>query len=175
MASWRPALAGGAAFVTSMAAEIGVMTGLEAAIGGAGGWLAMPLVVAPVAEELAKRFFLWPFSARWAATGLAFGVIEALLKTAEWHVAGLWGGLASVMQHWAYGRWAERGGLWLALALHATFNAVVIAVDYATDASAGWVAPLVAAVLLGASFRGSRRGDPGGAQGGVIDAGRPAP
>ncbi len=163
MAAWRPALAGGAAFLVSMVVEIGVL----AAIGGEGRWQVMPVVVAPVAEELAKRFFLWPLSAGWAATGLAFGVIEALLKTAEWHVAGLWGGLASVLQHWAYGRWAERGGLWLALALHMGFNAIVITVDYATDAGAGWVAPLVAATLLAASFRRLRVGG--------VDAGPPAP
>jgi hypothetical protein len=167
MAAWRPALAGGAAFLASMAVEIGVF----AAIGGEGRWPVMPVVVAPVAEELAKRLFLWPLSAGWAATGLAFGVIEALLKTAEWHVAGLWGGLASVLQHWAYGRWAERGGLWLAIALHMGFNAMVLTVDYATNAGAGWVAPLLAAALLAASFRQFRAW---GRRGGV-DAGPPAP
>jgi hypothetical protein len=124
-----------------------------------------------MAEELAKRLFLWPLSAGWAATGLAFGVIEGVLKTAEWHVAGLWGGLASVLQHWAYGRWAERGGLWLALALHMGFNTMVLAVDYATDARAGWVAPLLAALLLLASFRGLRRAEPERG----VDAGPPAP
>lgn len=163
MAAWRPALAGGAAFVASMLVEIGVL----AAMGGEGRWPVMPVVVAPAAEEVAKRLFLWPLSAGWAATGLAFGVIEALLKTAEWHVAGLWGGLASVFQHWAYGRWAERGGLRLALALHMGFNALVLAVDAATDASAGWVAPLVAGAMLAASFRGRKEGG--------VDAGPPAP
>jgi hypothetical protein len=167
MASWRPALAGAAAFLTSMAVEVGVL----AAIGGEGRFPVMPVVVAPAAEELAKRLFLWPLSAGWAATGLAFGVIEGVLKTAEWHVAGLWGGLASVLQHWAYGRWAERGGLWLALALHMGFNTMVLAVDYATNARAGWVAPLLAALLLLASFRGLRRVE---SERGV-DAGPPAP
>lgn len=168
MAAWRPAVAGGAAFVGSMAVEVGIL----AAMGGEGRWPVMPVVVAPVAEELAKRLFLGPLSAGWAATGLAFGVIEALLKTAEWHVAGLWGGLASVLQHWAYGRWAERvGGLWpglgLALALHMGFNATALAADYATGAGAGWIAPMLAGFLLLASFRWARRGD--------IDAGPPAP
>lgn len=167
MAAWRPALAGGAAFLTSMVVEVGILAALGAATGGEGRWPVMPVVVAPVAEELAKRLFLGPFSAGWAATGLAFGVIEALLKTAEWHVAGLWGGLASVLQHWAYGRWAERGGLWLAMALHMGFNATALAVDYATDAGAGWAAPLLAAALLAASFRRFREGG--------VDGGTPAP
>lgn len=155
MAAWRPALAGGAAFLASLIVEIGVM----AAIGGEGPWPVMPVVVAPVAEEAAKRLALRPFAAGWAATGLAFGVIEGMLKLAEWPRFGLSGAVASLLQHWAYGRWAERGGLRLALALHMGFNAVVLAVDYATDASAGWVAPLAAAALLAASFR---RRSPGG-------------
>lgn len=168
MASWRPALAGGAAFLASMAAEVGVV----AAIGGAGPWpllplIAMPVLVAPLAEELAKRLFLRPFSAGWAATGLAFGVIEGVLKALDWPSFGPAGVVASVLQHWAYGRWAERGGLWLALALHAGFNALVLAVDAATYASAPWAAPLVAGLLLAASFR---RQAPGG-----VDAAPRAP
>ncbi|WP_421988306.1 type II CAAX prenyl endopeptidase Rce1 family protein [Roseococcus sp.] len=160
MASWRPAAAGGAAFLASMFVEVGAVAALGDAVGG----LAMPVLVAPLAEELAKRLFLWPLGAGWAGTGLAFGVIEGLLKTGEWHLLGLWGGLASVLQHWAYGRWAERGGLWLAIALHMAFNATVLGADYATDASVGWVGPLLAAALLLASWRG--RG---------VDAGARAP
>lgn len=167
MAAWRAALAGGAAFLSSMIIEVGAL----AVLGGEGGWPVMPTVVAPVAEELMKRFFLWPLSAGWAATGLAFGVIEGLLKAAEWHVLGLLGGLASVMQHWAYGRWAERGGLWFALALHMGFNATVLAVDYATDARTDWVAPVIAAVLLLVSFRDFGRWSPKGG----VDAGPQAP
>ncbi|TCH99022.1 hypothetical protein EJV46_10780 [Roseococcus sp. SYP-B2431] len=168
MAAWRPATAAGAAFLASMAVGAGVL----AAIGGEGRWPVMPVVVAPVvvapvAEELAKRLFLGALSAGWAATGLAFGVIEGVLKAAEWQVAGLWGALASVLQHWAYGRWAERGGLRLALALHMGFNALVLAMEHAAGAEAGWLAPLAAAALLAASFPRFHNGD--------IDEGPPAP
>jgi len=159
MASWRPALAGGAAFLASMAIELGAL-GALGAIGGEGRWPIMPVLVAPVVEELAKRFFLWPLSAGWAATGLAFGVIEGVLKAAEWPVFGVSGPLASVLQHWAYGRWAERGGLWLALALHMGFNATVVGIDAVAGAGASWAAPVLAAGLLLASFRDFGRARP---------------
>lgn len=154
MASWRPAAAGGAAFVVSMAAEVGIVT----ALGGEGRWPVMPILVAPVAEEVMKRLALRPFAAGWAPTGLAFGVIEGVLKLAEWPRFGFWGGVASVLQHWAYGRWGARGGLRLALALHMGFNAAVLAVDHATEANAGWLTTLVAGALLAASFRRPGRG-----------------
>ncbi|WP_424810565.1 hypothetical protein [Roseococcus sp. YIM B11640] len=149
MASWRPAVAGGLAFVVSMAAEVGVL----AAIGGEGRLPIMPVLVAPLAEEGAKRLAAQGLSATFGVTGLGFGVIEGLLKLLEWGPGALPGAVASLLQHWAYGRWMERAGFWIALGLHAAFNALSF-VPVPSWPWMGLMPPLLAALLLAASFRG---------------------
>ncbi|MDB5412713.1 MAG: hypothetical protein JWR10_1048 [Rubritepida sp.] len=145
---WRAAVAGGAAFFLSLVVEL-VALGL---IGGEASLPLMAVSVAPVAEELAKRLGMLVLSAGWGATGLAFGLIEGAFKLSEWRGIGVAGAIASVLQHWAYGRWAARRGLLLALGLHVGFNALVLIVDFGTEARAGWFAPILAALLLATTF-----------------------
>ena len=144
----RAAAAGALAFLLSLLAELAVLGFL-----GESGEVALAIAVAPVVEEIAKRLAMLWLGASWALTGLAFGVIEGGFKLAEWHGAGAWGALASVLQHAAYGRFAAQRGLGLAIGLHAGFNTMVILGDLALEESSAWLAPVAAALLLLASFR----------------------
>lgn len=146
----RAALAGAAAFLLALVLEVPVL-----GVIGPAREILLAILLAPVMEEGAKRLAMLGLGAAWGMTGLAFGVIEGGLKLAEWHMAGVAGGVASVLQHWAYGRFAEghRHGIWLAMGLHAGFNGMVVLVDLATGGLAGWFAPLAAGLLLWASFR----------------------
>jgi hypothetical protein len=69
--------------------------------------------------------------------------------------------------HWAFGRWGERGGFGLALALHMGFNWVVVALA-ALDMDDIWAWGVLGAagLLLAASFRWRRTGG--------VDAASPA-
>lgn len=146
--AFRATAAGALAFLLSLVVELLVL-----ALLGEASEVAIAIAVAPVAEEVAKRLAMLWLGAAWGLTGLAFGVIEGGLKLAEWHIMGALGALASVLQHWAYGRFAERHGMGLAIGLHVGFNAMVIGADLALEASSGWLAPVAAALLLLASFR----------------------
>jgi len=141
------------AFALSLGAELAVFTLI-----GPPSEVALDALGAPVAEEVAKRLAMLWLGAGWGLTGLAFGVLEGALKIAEWHAAGVAGGAASVMQHWAYGRFAEasRHGLWLAIGLHAGFNTTMILGSLALGSPAVWFAPVLAGLLLLASFGTNR-------------------
>ena len=141
-------MAGLLAFGLSLLAELAVLGLLDAK----SEWL-LAVAIAPPVEELAKRLAMLWLGAGWAMTGLAFGVIEAGLKLVEWRGPGVAGAIASLLQHWAYGRFAERHGIGLAIGLHMGFNLLVLMCDLALGEAGFWLAPLGAALLLWVSFR----------------------
>ena len=143
----RASLAGLLAFILALVVELAVLGLLDID----SEWL-LAVGIAPPVEELAKRLAMQWLGAGWAMTGLAFGVIEAGLKLAEWRGPGLAGAIASLLQHWAYGRFAEQRGLGLAIGLHMGFNLLVLLGDLALGDAGFWLAPVGAALLLWVSF-----------------------
>jgi len=144
----RASLAGLLAFVLALVVELAVLGLLGAELE----WL-LAIGVAPPVEEVAKRLAMLWLGAGWAMTGLAFGVIEAGLKLGEWQGVGVAGAISSLLQHWAYGRFAEQRGIGLAIGLHMGFNLLVVLGDLAMGAAGFWLAPVGAALMLCISFR----------------------
>jgi hypothetical protein len=85
-------------------------------------------------------------------TGLAFGTMEALLKTITMGGPTLLAGmLVALMQHTAYGGWARRRGLRFVILLHMAFNALVLGASIWLGAAMWWVVLPVAFLLLALS------------------------
>lgn len=155
------ALAGFLAYCVTLALEVavlnaGVAQGHARAVMMAG----LALMVAPWMEELSKRLCMWPLRASWGATGLAFGILEALGKllnglAPEWLNSALF----SLLLHWGLGRVAERArfGLLWAILLHAAFNWFSIAGSGRFGTGFGALATVLAAVLLRLTFRVPRQ------------------
>ena len=155
------ALAGLLAFIVSLAAELPLGNGMIAqGQPGPEAVAVLALFVAPWLEELAKRLCMWPLGARWGATGLAFGVAEAVTKIPlEFDLVPINGAIISVLLHWGLGRAAERlrfGLLW-AILLHAAFNWISIVGTSRLGSGFSVAATALAALLLALTFRWPRR------------------
>ena len=155
------ALAGLLAFLVSLAAELPLGKAMIAQGQPAPEAVAVvALFIAPWLEELAKRLCMWPLGARWGATGLAFGLVEAVTKIPlAPELVLVNGAIISVLLHWGLGRMAERlrfGLLW-AILLHAAFNWISILGTSRFGSGFSLLATALAALLLALTFRRPRR------------------
>ena len=152
MSAWLAAgLAGGLAFAGCFALQALLLEGL-ARLGVAQPLAWVAVLAAPPMEEWAKWRARARFRAPWAGTGLAFGAMEALLKTITMGGPTLLAGmLVALMQHTAYGGWARRRGLRFVILLHMAFNALVLGASIWLGAAMWWVVLPVAFLLLALS------------------------
>ena len=135
------ALAGGLAVAGCFALQALLLEGLfRLGVAQPLAWIAV--LLAPPMEEATKWWARARFRAPWVGTGLAFGLVEALLKPLT---LGGWTLLAGIVvapvQHAAYGGWARRHGLRFVILVHMGFNAMVLGASV-------WLGPAMWFVVL---------------------------